>query len=237
MQFLGILRAAGLALMCAGGAIAPTAHAADLLPPISQTNVHRLDVVEAAAGKRIIGSVDFAHREGDAVHYFISWENCALYVAEPEKYPNIERPARLAFFGADIVHRFPHGVRDSAIGPVVAGDPGRFSVTYRNGPIQGVFAFAEAATKRAFERNPEQYLPPVGGYCLGAMAADRVTPGDPRHVYRIAERGIWAVFGSPNGPIAWAKMTPTERAAKYDAAIANYLRKTGLGTPRIAARH
>lgn len=211
------------------------------LPTISTTDVHLRDVVEAAAGKRTIGSPEFALREGQVVRWFASDDNCALYVQDKANYPDVDSPVALAFFGADPVARFPKGVHNRELGPVAPGDMAY--LTTHNGAS---YAFTSKVNLAAFSMDPDKYVPTVGGYCLGAMAANNVTPGDPRNTFFVPEAGPigsdgkptgqWAVFGSPRGPVAWAAMTPTQRLEKYRAAVANYHKRTGQGGTQVAAR-
>lgn len=239
MSFLKKCRpmmAAAFAAAILLGAIGP-AKAEGLLPMISQTQVHRVDPVDAKNGHPQAGSPEFAFREGSVVRWFTSAANCGEYVADKVNFPDADRAVRVAFFGADPVLRFPNGVHRSDLGPVVAGNPA-YAATYtdRTG-ARVVFWFQNRVTQGAFKRDSAKYLPAVGGYCPGAMAADHVTPGDPRNAYFIAEApdgGVWGTFGSPNGPIAWAKLTPAERLAKYRTALANYERRTGIAPPKVA---
>ena len=208
--------------------MATTAYGADPLPLISTTNVYMQDVVAAAQGNSVAGSPEFALRDGDDVHYFASAENCGLYNHNKAQYPDVQSGVRLAFLGADPVARFPNGTHDSSLGPVVPG--GAVYTTYKG----AMFAFASQTNFVAFEMDPEKYIPLVGGYCVGAMSRDEVTPGDPRNTYFVTEAaggGEWGVFGSPQGPIIWAAMTPDDRRAALGQAIANYNRRTGLVPP------
>ncbi len=211
------------------------------LPLISTTQIHRTDVVDAVAGKSTVGSPEFAFREGQVVRWFASDDNCALYVQDKAKYPDVDVLVSLAFFGADPVARFPKGVYDLALGPVVPGDMAHLT-THRGAS----YIFASRANLAAFSMDPDKYVPPVGGYCLGAMAAGRVTPGDPRNTFFVPEAGPigkdgkptgqWAVFGSPNGPVAWAAMTPEKRRDLLAAAYANYARQTNAAGSKVALR-
>lgn len=235
LSFKSLIRAAVLGL--AAIVLATTVSAEPLLPVISQTYVHRVDPVDAAKGSPTIGSPEFAYRDGDTVRYFSSAENCGAYVLNTKKFPDADAATKLAFFGADIVLRFPNGVHTPDLGPIIAGNP-RFAFTdQKHGAA--VFLFQNQATRAMFVANPDKYVPAVGGYCPGAMAGDHVTPGDPRNAYYIAEAHIWGAFGSPNGPVAWARMTPDQRRAKYAAAVANYERRTGLAAAagKVALAH
>lgn len=177
------------------------------LPMISTTNVHRVDVVAAKGGNPALGSIEFALRTGEEVHYFLSAENCGLYEAQPELYPNVGVSKRLALMGADSVELFQKGVHDPALGKLVVGNPDKYTADYKG----ATFAFASEDNRALFAKSPEKYIPEVGGYCLGAMSQHRITPGDPRNTYFLPEEKKWAVFGSPNGPIIWAAMTTQER--------------------------
>jgi YHS domain-containing protein len=200
-----------------------------LLPLISTTVVHRTDVVEASRGKPTLGSLEFALRQGDVVHYFVSAANCGSYVAEPGKYPDPGPGWRLALMGADPVARFPKGVHDRALGSLVAG-----SLDYLTTYHGATFTFASLKNFVQFEMDPDAYVPDVGGYCLGAMSQRHITPGDPRNVFFVPEEtkgGMWAVYGSPHGPIAWAAMSPQERREHLAQAHAYYNMRTGLAPP------
>src|SRR3989338_8564547 len=231
-EFLMIctLKSATLAAALTLAAFAPVAQAEPLLPPISTVEVQYLDSVSAAEGQRVLGKPELAHRVDDKINFFATDMNCALYAANPAAYPDVEPRVRLAAMGVDIVHRFPRGIRDRALGPLMVGDPAKFAVPYKG----ATYAFAERATMLAFKANPEKYMLPVGGYCLGAMSADRVTPGMllEATLYYVAQKEIWAAFGSPNGPAAWAELTSAERIARFNAAVANHLRRMG-GAPAV----
>jgi len=194
------------------------------IPSISTTEVHRLDVVAQKYGKPgTVGKLKFAYRDGDVVRYFSSNENCLEYVADPKAFPDVEQGIRLALFGADPVLLFPNGTKDPTIGALLAGDPARYRTVYKGTS----FAFAYKATQRAFGADPVRYMPAVGGYCLGAMSSGRVVPGDPMNTLWIPEIGVWAVFGSPRGPVIWAAMTSEERREKTAVALANYHAMSG----------
>jgi hypothetical protein len=80
--------------MCIGAIIVCLVPAAGraaepLLPEISQVQVFRTDVVAAKHGAPIVGSPQFAHRDGEVVHYFANDDNCAEYVANARQ----NRPA------------------------------------------------------------------------------------------------------------------------------------------------
>lgn len=237
MSFL--LRAALAVLLLASTVQVAPAFAEESLPLISQVNVHRDDPVEfTKQGKHIAGSPAFAFRDGMTVRWFANEANCGDYVENPKAFPDVDTPARVAFFGADPTVRFPKGVYDPALGPVMPGDPA-YAVMYHVHGEAVLYWFQTSEGQALFAANPEKYIPAIGGYCPGAMAADHVTPGDPRNAYYIPEIRIWGTFGSPNGPVAWAAMTPAERRKKYWIAVANYQRRTGLTTEhdnKVAAR-
>ena len=125
--------------------------------------------------------------------------------------------------GTDPVLRFPNGVRDPAIGAIVAGDPAKYVAGHKG----AWFAFASEATFKAFRSDPDRYTPDVGGYCLGAMSRKGITPGDPRNIFFVPEERQWAVYGSPNGPQAWATMTAEERREALATAHAYYEQRIG----------
>ncbi len=205
-------------------AIGP-ARAQEKLPLVSETNVHRVDVVDAANGTPKIGAPEFAYREGNQVNWFTSAENCGFHTTNRQKYPDVDAGMQLAFFGADIVARFPNGVHNPLLGKVAAGTS--VYTTYHG----AMFGFSSYANFAAFEMNPEKYMLPAGGYCLRAMSGDNVVPGDPNNVFWIASARTWSVYGSPNGPAAMAKMTPAQQRDVLRLAVQNYRRKTGLENP------
>ena len=132
----------------------------------------------------------------------------------------------MAFMGVDPVLRFPNGVHDRTLGALVAGD-----LNYKANYEGAVFAFASETTLAMFEKNPAHYIPEVGGYCLGAMSQRRITPGDPRNFFFVPEEdggGMWAVFGSPNGPATWSAMTTQERKERLAEAHAYYNARIGI---------
>jgi YHS domain-containing protein len=112
---------------------------------------------------------------------------------------------------------------------LVPGDAAKYAVVFQG----ATFAFANEPNASTFKSNPANYIPDVGGYCLGAMSQRRITQGDPRNFFFVPEEiggGMWAIYGSSNGPKAWASMTPDERRAALTTAHAYYYERTG-GTP------
>lgn len=212
--------------------MAGSAAAADPpLPEISQTGVFRTDVVAAQEGSPTVGSPALAVRDGTTVHYLATSATHEKFATNPKAYPDVEQGVLLALMGADPVLRFPNGVRDTAIGPIVAGDPGKYVAEHKG----AWFAFATEATLAAFRSNPERYAPPVGAYCLGAMSRKGITPGDPRHTLYLPEEKTWAVYGSANGPKTWVDMAPEERRQALAAAQAYYRERTGVSPARPTA--
>ncbi len=204
-----------------------------LLPLISTVILVPGDPVEAKKGNHALGLPEFALRTGATVRLFANNDNCAEYVLNPGNYPDAGWVIpNMGLYGADPVALFPEGVHSPTRGSLVAGDPANHMATYK----EAKFAFVSMANRVKFEENPAKYELPLGGYCAGAMAQDRVTPGDPRNLYYVAEVGTWAVFGSPNGPIAWAAKTQDQRRIDFAKAQANYLRRTGLDQqpPKVA---
>src|ERR1700690_659814 len=124
-----------------------------------------------------------------------------------------------AFLGFDVVARFPRGVHPHRLGRLVVGEP-QYVAKYKGAD----FWFVSPANAKAFEANPAWYMPPVGGYCLGAMAEGegRLVTGLLQNVYYVREFRTWAVFGSEHGPNAWARMTPRQRRAALKRAVRNY---------------
>jgi hypothetical protein len=196
-----------------------------VLPEISQTGVYRTDVVAASQGARVIGSPELAIRNSTTVHYLATNDAHQRYENDAKAYPDIEQGVSLGLMGADPVLRFPNGVREPAIGAIVAGDPTKYVAEHKG----AWFAFATEATFRAFKNDPGRYTPDVGGYCLGAMSRKGITPGDPRNIFFVPEERQWAVYGSPNGPEAWARMTAEERTAALASAHAYYAGRIARG--------
>lgn len=200
------------------------------MPQISETGVFRTDVVAAAQGSHILGAPALAIRNQTIVHYLASKENQDRFVANPNAYPEVEPGVSLALMGADPVLRFPNGVHDAAIGAIVAGHPTRYVAEHKG----AWYALATEATLKAFKTDPERYIPDVGGYCLGAMSRRGITPGDPRNIFFVPEEGKWAVYGSPNGPKAWAEMTTPERLKAIETAHAFYRQRISLTSKQAA---
>lgn len=213
-------------------AFATTAAWADPpLPQVSQTGVFRTDVVAASQGSRVLGSPSLAVRNETTVHYLATKAHQDGFATQPTAYPDIERGITLALMGADPVLRFPNGVHDPSIGAIIAGDPARYVAEHKG----AWYAFASEATLNAFKSDPEQYSADVGGYCLGAMSRHGITPGDPRNVFFVPEENKWAVYGSPNGPAAWLKMTAQERRSALAIAHAYYNERVGAASMPIPA--
>lgn len=238
MSFLLKKAALAVAGLVLGVALLASAHAAEQpLPLISQTWVHRVDPVDAAEGARVVGTPALALRDGNTVRWFADDGHCGEYRGTPARFPDADNGTLVAAFGADLVLLFPNGVHTPDLGPVIAGNP-RYA--FRDPAVgHATFWFQNKVTRAIFAANPSKYIPFIGGYCPGAMAANRVTPGDPRNAYFIAEAPggpTWGTFGSPKGPIAWdAKhMTPQERREHAERALANYEHKTGLAPKRAA---
>ncbi len=217
-----------MTLALVAGLIAP-AYAADkpaeLLSVVSWHNTAVQDPVAAKGGDHGVCG-EFLHRNGDMLVPFADAENRDAYTKDPKAYPIVGWVVpRLAAGGMDIVARFPNGVRDSKLGPLVMANPGRYLAAYKGAN----FAFSNKANMAKFEKNPEMYMLPVGGYCIGAMAADRVTRGNLEHVLyvRIPSLGVatWVTFGSENGPRVWAKLDFEELGTRWLAANANYQRR------------
>ena len=232
---------AGLLLAVAYFVIAAPAFAEDTISLIAQQRVHRGDVVEARKGNLgVVGSpaCGSADAKTGIVHWFQDMENSGVFADNPGKFPPTEGYHLVALHGADPVALFPNGVHDPVPGQVVAGDP-KFA-TYHGGATIWFSSATNMAT--FFMKGGDQFIATVGNYCLGAMARENgdVVHGNPNYALFIPEAGptgTWAVFGSENGPIAWSKMTPAERRAAYEHALANYRRKTGTeGPPRISMR-
>jgi YHS domain-containing protein len=220
-------------LFCLGALAVPLGACAIVRPPrapiplISTTDVHTADSVEAAGERAVLGKIDFAHRDSEVVRYFASAKNQALYTDSPRTYPTREAGVKLAQMGSDPVLRLPNGVRDQVLGPLLQGDPANWELDHKG----TTFAFNDKKTLNAFRKNPERYIPAVGGYCLGAMSRGDVVPGDPRNHFFVPEAedsGIWAYYGSPKGPEAWKAMTPDERRKAIAAAVANYAQYTAI---------
>lgn len=207
-------------IVCAGG-YAAEPH----ITPISLTTVQRVDVVEAASGKPTLGSLEFALREGENVHYFVSAKNCGEYVANPSLYPDVSPGVRLAFMGADPVSLFPKGVHNPKMGAVEVG-----SLDYVTTHKGAMIAFTTKQHLATFSADPQKYIPEVGGYCLGAMSRRSITPGDPRNAFFVPEAangGSWALFGSPDGKKRWEAMTSSERRHGLAVAHAYYRERVG----------
>lgn len=132
---------------------------------------------------------------------------------------------RLALMGADPVARFPKGVHDIALGPVVRGNPSLYKAIFKG----AVFVFANQANLMAFTADPPQFIPEVGGYCARAMSLRRITPGDPRNVLFVSEDdggGMWAIFGTLEGVTAWAGLASDKRREAVATAQAYYRNRT-----------
>ena len=140
----------------------------------------------------------------------------------------------LLFGGMDPVSLFPEGVKSPVKGELIPGKP-EFTTTYtgfRGQQITLRFASQENLARYSMERVGTFTNGPVGWSCLGAMARGEgaVVLGKPLHslfVQGAGEHGMWALFGSENGPIAWAKMTVAEQGVAYARAVKNYNRLTG----------
>ncbi len=219
-----VVAALSLVFLALGGCGEGMSGSTELLPAISTTTVVTEDVVATAEGKPVLGSPLFAERNGLTVWWFASEKNRETFKANPANYRSMRSYPYTAFFGADIVARFPGGVFGSALGPVVPGNLEKHRFAHKG----AVFAFASAENRAAFAKDPEHYIPPVGGYCLGAMSQNRITPGDPRNVHFVSGV-IWGVYGSPDGPKGWAAKTSDQQVEMSKDAFGNYYRRIGRG--------
>jgi YHS domain-containing protein len=124
-----------------------------------------------------------------------------------------------AFAGFDVVERYPSGVNSRRLGGLVLGDP-----TFASEHKGTVFWFANDANRKAFDENPNWYMPPVGGYCLGALSNGngRLVPGYLENTFFVQELQTWAVFGSARGPKNWRKKTPGKSRISFKNALKNY---------------
>ena len=232
MGKMNVMSAFALCVCLAVSAAAAEKQKSAKIPPISAVNIVREDVVDPA---HPVGSIEFAVRTGGTVHYFKDAANCGTYAADPKKYPDsdVQPIANVALLGADIVKRFPDGVKSPQIGNLVNGDPA-IETTYRGAR----YLFATIDDKKAFDADPKRFELPAGGYCLRAMSGGNAVPGDPRNVWFIRNVG-WTVYGSPKGPEAMASMTYGEQMKVYWAAIANYnrapLSRIGQRDPSVRA--
>lgn len=207
--------AMSLALTCATPAMARGPATA-----ISTVQVHSVDLVDAIHNQECgVGSPTFALRKGADVWYFSSAANEQAYAKHPEEYPDAFGSHLLAFFGGDIVERYPYGVHADDLGPAIAGDLAH-AVTYRG----ATFVFSSEATREAFAADPERWMLPVGGHCILAMASGHIVPGDPRYTRWYAARQTWVVFGSAKGPVAWDRMSGAEHQENWAAADENFVR-------------
>ncbi len=211
-----------------------SAHAEDGIPLIAQQRVHTADVVTTG---HPVGTPEFglANTKTGEVHWFANAAACGLYAENPGKFPDVGSVYTVALHGADPVALFPKGVHDPAAGQVIAGKP-EFATMVGDGVTY--WFTNEANRAKFFYDGPAKYTQvAVGGYCLGAMARGNgdVVHGNPNYAFFVPEMKTWAIFGSPNGPVAWKAMTSAERLAAWNRAQGNYHRKTGLGS-QIAGR-
>ena len=146
----------------------------------------------------------------------------------------VMRGTVLLFGGMDPVSLFPGGIKSPMKGELILGKR-EFTTTYTG------FNEHQITLRFASQKNMIRYFTepvgtftngPVGWYCLGAMARGEgdVVLGKPLHSFFVqgaGEHGMWALFGSENGPIAWAKMTVAEQGVAYAHAVKNYNRLTG----------
>lgn len=231
----------GSASLGAASVVSRRTLAADPLPPTSQLYVREHDPVaymENGVWRR--GSPTFGHRDGYNFQYFATVANREKFVNEKNRQWAVEQPATLAFGGADIVERYPEGVRRNVVRPLIAGNS---AVTqwyngaiYRFVSLENRAKFARAIEEAKRTGDPMIYGLPVGEYCLGAMKADNITPGNPNHRLFLVGVGIDAVFGSERGPLVWVDMTPDEQYIGYVLALQNYHRRVYRPGERDIAR-
>jgi YHS domain-containing protein len=118
----------------------------------------------------------------------------------------------------------------------VTGAGGYDLVSYRTGekPLPGngnhlsevdgvIYLFVSDENKKAFDKNPEKYLPVYGGYCACGVAAGRKFVGDP-HVWKIVDGRLYLNLDNKIQGI-------------WGADVPGNIRKANQGWPKIHGQH
>lgn len=203
---------------------------------VSQEIIHDVDVVKAKdEGVQVVGSAMHIHRDSNIVRYFVSDKNCLLYVANPSKYPDVEKGKKLAYFGFDPVAYWtgPEGVHSPETGAHVAGH-----IVYYEPRLDATFRFVYQANLERFKQRPWDYVAWVGNHCAGAMAQDRDVPGNPHFDAWVPGVRSHLLFGSYRGWKGFEKKLPEEQTAIALTAQRNFNRRVEnlYGAPKVAAR-
>ena len=86
--------------------------------------------------------------------------------------------AGLAVHGYDVVAYFTEGA------PTIGN--AKYSTVYKN----ATYRFASKGNLKAFEKDPERYMPQYGGYCAYGVSVGAKFDGDP-HLWRIVEGKLY----------------------------------------------
>lgn len=181
----------------------------------------------------------FAHRDGYVYTHFVNKSDRDWFARYG--YPSNQLGTPYAFGGFDIIDRYPDGVFNRKLGPLLAGNPANavyHEAAYHIFRTAGNKAKYEAAIAEAKRTgDPMKYGLPVGEHCLGSVSLNGSTPGDPQHALYVEGIGWQAIFGSANGPRAWAAIPPDQQRTRAHAADVNYDRRAPKPeNKKIAAR-
>lgn len=155
-------------------------------------------------------------------------------IKDTKSYDDDKQPGVvLAFAGLDPVAWWPYGVHHPATGALVFGKA-KYLVYHHGAPV----ALSNEPNYRAFVANPDKYIPWVGGWCVGYLAKDGLSPAYPGNDVWVAELNNHMTFGG-GPPDKYRALPAAEQVEIAMKAKANYDRRMRemQATAKVAALH